>query len=37
VDINNDGWDDVYVTDMGTTAPNKIFMNNQMVDLQLDK
>ena len=29
IDINNDGWDDIYVTDMGTTAPNKIFMNNK--------
>ena len=29
IDINNDGWDDIYVTDMGTTAPNRIFMNNK--------
>lgn len=28
VDINNDGYDDLYVTDMGLTAPNLIFMNN---------
>lgn len=29
VDINNDGYDDLYVTDMGLTAPNLIFMNNK--------
>lgn len=28
VDINNDGYDDLYITDMGLTAPNRIFMNN---------
>ncbi|KQK25088.1 hypothetical protein AR438_13225 [Chryseobacterium aquaticum] len=28
VDINNDGYDDIYITDMGLTAPNRIFMNN---------
>ncbi|WP_162071742.1 FG-GAP-like repeat-containing protein [Chryseobacterium fistulae] len=29
IDINNDGYDDIYVTDMGTAAPNLIFMNNK--------
>lgn len=29
VDINNDGYDDIYITDMGLTAPNRIFMNNK--------
>ena len=29
VDINSDGYDDIYVTDMGITAPNLIFMNNK--------
>ncbi|MCS4302422.1 FG-GAP-like repeat-containing protein [Chryseobacterium sp. BIGb0232] len=29
IDINNDGYDDLYVTDMGLTAPNLIFMNNK--------
>ncbi|RZJ90114.1 MAG: hypothetical protein EOO20_09105 [Chryseobacterium sp.] len=28
VDINNDGYDDLYITDMGLTAPDRIFMNN---------
>lgn len=29
VDINSDGWDDLFVTDMGLTVPNSIFMNNK--------
>ncbi|OYU85536.1 MAG: hypothetical protein CFE24_01140 [Flavobacterium sp. BFFFF2] len=30
IDINKDGWDDLYVTDMGATAaPNLIYMNNK--------
>ncbi|TRX39464.1 FG-GAP-like repeat-containing protein [Flavobacterium restrictum] len=29
VDINSDGWDDLFVTDMGLTVPNTIFMNNK--------
>lgn len=29
VDINKDGFDDLYVTDMGLTAPNLIYMNNK--------
>jgi len=29
VDINADGWDDLFLTDMGLTVPNSIFMNNK--------
>ena len=29
VDINSDGWDDLFVTDTDLTAPNSIFMNNK--------
>lgn len=29
IDINKDGYDDLYVTDMGTTAPNLIYLNNK--------
>jgi uncharacterized repeat protein (TIGR01451 family) len=28
IDVNNDGFDDLYITDMGLTAPNLIYMNN---------
>ncbi len=28
IDINKDGYDDLYLTDMGLTAPNLIYMNN---------
>lgn len=30
VDINSDGWDDLFVTDMGLAVPNSIFMNNKI-------
>lgn len=30
VDINNDGWDDLYLTNMDLTVPNKIYMNNHL-------
>lgn len=29
VDINSDGWDDLFVTDTDLTVPNSIFMNNK--------
>lgn len=29
IDINKDGYDDLYITDMGTAAPNLIYMNNK--------
>jgi uncharacterized repeat protein (TIGR01451 family) len=29
IDINNDGWDDLYLTNMDATVPNKIYMNNR--------
>lgn len=29
VDINKDGWDDIFFTDMGLDVPNSIFINNQ--------
>lgn len=29
VDINNDGWDDLYLTNVDLTVPNKIYMNNK--------
>lgn len=30
VDINNDGWDDLYLTNMDQNVPNKIYMNNHL-------
>lgn len=30
IDINSDGFDDLYLTDMGATAPNKIYLNNKI-------